>query len=69
MPKKIRELKSDLKRAGFVLLHERGKGSHTVWRHPNVADVITIAGKNGDDAQAYQEKQVREAIRMAKDES
>lgn len=66
MPKKIRELKSILKKAGFILLKDRGKGSHTVWEHPNVEQNVIISGKDGKDAQKYQEKRVQEAVKEAK---
>jgi predicted RNA binding protein YcfA (HicA-like mRNA interferase family) len=63
MPRKIRQLKSDLRKAGFVERTERGKGSHAVWEHPMHPSVfVTLSGKDGADAQAYQEKQVRVAI-------
>ena len=66
MPKKIRELKSILKKAGFTLLKDRGKGSHTVWEHPNVEKNVILSGKDGKDAQKYQEKRVEEAVEEAK---
>ena len=66
MPKKIRELKSILKKAGFTLLKDRGKGSHTVWEHPNVKNNVILSGKDGKDAQKYQEKRVEEAVEEAK---
>jgi predicted RNA binding protein YcfA (HicA-like mRNA interferase family) len=57
MPRKIRQLKSDLRKAGFVERTERGKGSHAVWEHPMHPSVfVTLSGKDGADAQAYQEK-------------
>lgn len=34
MPRKIRELKAQIIREGFVYLPKRGKGSHERWRHP-----------------------------------
>lgn len=60
MPKKIRELKSILLKAGFT--YRSGKGSHSIWSHPNLAKSITIAGKDGSDARPYLEKQVKEAL-------
>jgi predicted RNA binding protein YcfA (HicA-like mRNA interferase family) len=52
MPKKIRELKSLLKKAGFI--YRSAKGSHTRWYHPLLpSDPITISGKDGDDAKLY----------------
>ncbi|MBA3415976.1 MAG: type II toxin-antitoxin system HicA family toxin, partial [Chloroflexia bacterium] len=38
MPRKIRQLESDLRRAGFVERTDRGKGSHRVWTHPDAPD-------------------------------
>lgn len=61
MPKKIRELKSMLQRAGFVM--RGGKGSHTVWSHAKLEESITLSGHDGDDAKPYQEKDVRQIIR------
>ena len=60
MPKKIRELKAMLRKAGFY--SRPGKGSHTVWEHPALIDSITISGADGDDAQRYQEAAVRKAL-------
>jgi len=60
MPSKIRELISELERAGFE--NRGGKGSHRNFVHPNVNRPITISGKLGDDAKRYQERAVRKAI-------
>ncbi|HEX5499390.1 MAG TPA: type II toxin-antitoxin system HicA family toxin [Thermomicrobiales bacterium] len=62
MPRKIRELKRDLAKAGFRLQKRRGKGSHSIWAFPNSSRTITISGNDGDDAKDYQEQDVREAI-------
>jgi predicted RNA binding protein YcfA (HicA-like mRNA interferase family) len=59
MPRKVRQLVFGLERAGFV--NRGGKGSHRNLEHPKGLRV-TISGKPGDDAQHYQEKQVRKAI-------
>jgi predicted RNA binding protein YcfA (HicA-like mRNA interferase family) len=59
MPKKIRELISQLEAAGFI--NRGGKGSHRNFRkagHPS----IIISGKPGDDAKPYQERDVTRAI-------
>lgn len=61
MPKKIRELKAMLLKAGFV--YRPGKGSHTVWSHPLLDYSLTLSGKDGGDADRYQERDVRNAIR------
>jgi predicted RNA binding protein YcfA (HicA-like mRNA interferase family) len=65
MPKKIRELKSMLRQAGWMLVVGGGKGSHTKWQHHRVARSLTLAGNDGEDADKYQEKDVMRAIREA----
>ena len=40
-----------------------GKGSHRKFRHSKFAGAVILSGQDGDDAQHYQEKQVRHAIR------
>ena len=60
MPRKIRQLLMDLKRAGFV--SRGGKGSHKNLLHSKGVRV-TISGQLGDDAKPYQEREVREAIK------
>ncbi|OYD94846.1 hypothetical protein CDG76_15825 [Nostoc sp. 'Peltigera membranacea cyanobiont' 210A] len=60
MPKKIRELKSLLLQAGFT--NKPAKGSHSKWMHPQLPKAIIIAGKDGNDAKPYLEKQVNEAL-------
>ena len=63
MPRKIRELSEDLKRAGFI--DRGGKGSHRNFIHPNLLKPITISGKLGDDVLLYQEKAIKQAIKEA----
>lgn len=48
MPKKIRDLKTMLRKAGFEM--RSGKGSHTVWSHARLDESITISGNDGHDA-------------------
>jgi len=62
MPRKVRELKAQIKREGFVYLPKKGKGSHERWRHPLLAKTLTISGKDGDDAPRYLEKQVAQLL-------
>jgi predicted RNA binding protein YcfA (HicA-like mRNA interferase family) len=62
MPRKIRQLVSDLEKSGFVLV-PGGKGSHRKFRHLKFAGAVILSGRDGDDARHYQEKQVRNAIR------
>ena len=58
MPRKIRELKAQMAREGFVYLPKRGKGCHERWRHPLLEKTLTISGKDGDDVPLYLEKQL-----------
>ncbi|MEH1875001.1 type II toxin-antitoxin system HicA family toxin [Nostoc sp.] len=58
MPRKIRELKAQIAREGFVYLPKRGKGSHERWRHSLIKKILTIPGKDGDDVPIYLEKQL-----------
>jgi predicted RNA binding protein YcfA (HicA-like mRNA interferase family) len=60
MPRKVRELMSDLERAGFV--NRGGKGDHRNYQHRKGARV-TLSGNPDDDAKPYQEREVRRAIR------
>ena len=60
MPKKIRELKSMLLKAGFT--YRPGKGSHTKWYHPLLPTPLTLSGNDGDDAKVYQERDVNKVI-------
>lgn len=64
MPPKVRELMSDLERAGFA--DRGGKGSHRNFVHPKVSRPITISGAPGDDAKHYQVRAVRRAIEESK---
>ena len=61
MPKKIRELKAMLQKAGCIC--ESGKGSHTKWSHSALAYKITVSGKDSNDAKKYQEKDVKDFLR------
>lgn len=65
MPRKIRQLKADLRKAGFV--ERPGKGSHTNWAHPLLPSGVTLSGHDGDDAKPYQERDVREALQKLRD--
>lgn len=67
MPRKVREIKAELRKSGAIW--RPGKGSHTVWTHPLCpGSQLTLAGGDGDDVKQYQERDVREflaAIRAA----
>ena len=64
MPPKVRELITELERAGFV--NRGGKGSHRNFVHPKVAKPITISGGAGDDAKHYQMRAVKRAVEESK---
>ena len=64
MPRNLRQLEADLRRAGFARDPKRGKGSHGWWEHPSGVSV-TLSGHGGDDADQYQERDVRAAIAEA----
>jgi predicted RNA binding protein YcfA (HicA-like mRNA interferase family) len=59
VPRKIRQLISDLEKSGFV--NRGGKGSHRNFEHPKGLRV-TISGSPGSDAHHYQEKLVHKAV-------
>ena len=66
MPRKLRQLRADLRRAGWNVV--RQTGSHQIWKHPLLQSVeVNIAGQDGSDAHQYQERDVREALRQARD--
>jgi predicted RNA binding protein YcfA (HicA-like mRNA interferase family) len=66
MPKKIRELIANLKKAGFYEISGAGKGAHRKYSHKDYSGAVTLSGALGDDAKPYQEKQVKQAIKEIK---
>ena len=64
MPRKIRELKAMLRKAGFRW--RPGKGSHEIWEHPLANKAVTLSGNDGWDARRYQEVEVDEQIAIVK---
>lgn len=65
MPKKIRQIKAMLLKEGYSW--RPAKDSHTWWTHPLMPDdPITVAGKDGDDALRYLERQVERALKRLK---
>jgi predicted RNA binding protein YcfA (HicA-like mRNA interferase family) len=66
MPRKVRQLKADLQKAGFVW--RSGKGSHTVWEHELLpSERVTLSGHDGDDAEPYQERDVRVKLKLLRE--
>jgi predicted RNA binding protein YcfA (HicA-like mRNA interferase family) len=67
VPRKIRQLKVDLRRAGFASDPGRGKGRHTAWVHqPDTGIKVTLSGHDGDDAKHYREREGRDTIDRAR---
>jgi hypothetical protein len=68
MPRKLRELKADLRRVGAIqVAHE---GSHTKWRHRRVPGLlIELAGSDNDHAKHYQERDLRDALHRIREAS
>jgi predicted RNA binding protein YcfA (HicA-like mRNA interferase family) len=62
VPRKLRELKTQIAREGFVYLPKRGKGNHERWRHPLLRKTLTIPGKDSDDVPIYLEKQLAQLL-------
>jgi hypothetical protein len=62
MPRKIRQLKADLREAGAYQTPQ--KGSHTKWKHPLVPEsMLILSDHDGDVAKPYQERGVRDLLR------
>ncbi|WP_287526553.1 type II toxin-antitoxin system HicA family toxin [Okeania sp. SIO2C2] len=55
MPRKIRELKAQIAREGFVYLPKRGKGSQERWKHPLLKKTLTIPEKDAGNVPLYRE--------------
>jgi predicted RNA binding protein YcfA (HicA-like mRNA interferase family) len=68
MPKKIRELVRDLKKAGWRLTPGKGKGSHRKFEHARVSYAVILSGNDGADAKPYQQKDVNGAVADAKEQ-
>ncbi len=61
MPRKIRQLKANLRQVGAYQVSQ--EGSHSRWKHPSAPKItVILSGHDGDDAKPYQEKAVREFL-------
>ena len=60
MPRKLRQLIKELKKAGFV--DRGGKGSHRNFVHEPTGAQATLSGHENTDALHYQEKEVKQAL-------
>ena len=65
MPRKLRQLRADLKAAGAYIASQ--EGSHQKWKHPKVTAPVELAGNDGKDAKHYQEQQVKQFIRLIRE--
>lgn len=66
MPVKVRKLKAMLAKAGFI--QRPAKGSHTMWVHSLLPELpVVISGKDGDDAEKYQIKDVERALKLLRE--
>jgi predicted RNA binding protein YcfA (HicA-like mRNA interferase family) len=63
---KVRDLISELEKAGFV--NRGGKGSHRNFVHGHCSRPVTISGSLGDDAKHYQIRAVQSALREVRSE-
>ena len=61
----IKALKSSLTKAGFIPLKKRGKGSHTILRHPINHVLVVVSGKDSKEAKYYQVKALNIALAQA----
>ena len=50
-----------LQEAGFTSV--QGKGSHEKWVHALLSEHVVVAGKDGNDAKTYLEKQVERLVK------
>jgi HicA-like toxin of HicAB toxin-antitoxin system len=55
------------KKGGWEIDHI--SGSHRIFKHPKVGGHVSLAGKDGDDAKLYEEKNVRDAVRKSSERS
>ena len=63
MPRKIRQLKAELRKAGVYQVSQ--EGSPTKWKHPLVpTSTLSLSGHDGDDAKPYQEKHVCDLLQQ-----
>ena len=66
MPRKIRQLIKELKKAGFEQVSGAGKGFHRKFVQDRFPGAVTLSGKEGADAKQYQEREVKNAIEKIK---
>jgi predicted RNA binding protein YcfA (HicA-like mRNA interferase family) len=62
MPRKVRQLIAEAMANGMEYVPGRGKGSHRLYEHNASGTQIYLSGHTGDDADHYQEREIRRAI-------
>ncbi len=65
MPRKVRELLQDYRKAGFRIV-KGGKGDHRKLRHEMLTGAFIVDGKEGADCKPYQEKDLQKALTRIK---
>ncbi|WIG59461.1 MAG: hypothetical protein OJF49_002208 [Ktedonobacterales bacterium] len=60
MPRKKRDIRRDYRAAGFS--ERQAKGDHTVFSHPLVRKHYAVDGREGADAERYDERNLQEAL-------
>lgn len=60
MPRKKRDIRRDYRQAGFA--ERQGKGDHTVFSFPGLFHNFSVDGRDGADADHYDERNLRRAI-------
>lgn len=59
MPKKFREVRRALRRAGWEKV--RTKGDHEQWRSPDGSSMVTVAGRDSKDVPVGTLKSIRQS--------
>ena len=62
MPRKVRQLIAEALANGMEYVPGRGKGSHRLYEHKASGTQVYLSGHTGDDADHYQERELRRAI-------
>ncbi len=61
MPRKKRDVRREYRQAGYFERH--GKGDHLVYTYPGVDENFSVDGRDGADAQPYDERDLKRAKR------
>jgi predicted RNA binding protein YcfA (HicA-like mRNA interferase family) len=62
VPRKVRQLIAEALACGMEYMPGRGKGSHRLYEHKSSGTQVYLSGHTGDDADHYQERDLRRAI-------